>query len=185
MSREKRAPNRPRSLQVSHLQEGALDGDTIRGSVDDWGEFQLRTTKGWQATSRPLFCVPWLFLNLQPAHHLFPALHHSKLHLIVPLIREAYPGLMEDHDVTQLVGGMLDVLTRRPQASRVYKAQRCDCGWPGITVQQCEALPGPCLFDHSDQRQPHCFVSGQNTSHAQSCPKARKRPWMPALKGEL
>lgn len=28
---------------------------------------------------------------MQPAHHLFPALHHSKLKLITPLIRKHYP----------------------------------------------------------------------------------------------
>ena len=79
-------------FQVSHVQPETLDGDGIRAAVDDWGEFQLRTTKGWGATRGVLGCAPFLFHNLQPAHHLFPALHHSKLHLVTPLIRQHYPG---------------------------------------------------------------------------------------------
>ena len=75
------------AAQVSHIQPDTLDGDTIRAATDDWGEFQLRTTKGWGGMNSVLGCAPFLFLNLQPAHHLFPALHHSKLHLITPLIR--------------------------------------------------------------------------------------------------
>ncbi|KAL3918257.1 MAG: hypothetical protein SGPRY_006086, partial [Prymnesium sp.] len=51
--------------QVSHVQPDALDGDQIRAESDDWGEFQLRTTKGWGAMNGALGCVPFLFLNLQ------------------------------------------------------------------------------------------------------------------------
>ena len=101
-------------FQVSHYQPGTLDGDAVHATVDDWGEFQLRTTWGWLQRSRPLVCVPFLNLNLQPAHHLLPAVHHSKLREITPLIREHYPGLMEDRSsVLAMIANMASILVGR------------------------------------------------------------------------
>jgi fatty acid desaturase len=40
--------------------------------------------------------VPFLLVNHQPLHHLFPALHHSRLPSLVPLVREFYPGLLAE-----------------------------------------------------------------------------------------
>jgi fatty acid desaturase len=97
-------------FQASHYQPEILDGDVIRAETDDWAEYQLKTTWGWGLLNRPMFCLPWLFLNLQPQHHIFPAVHHSKLRLITPLIRAHYPGLLEDHSPLQLVIGMFRIL---------------------------------------------------------------------------
>jgi len=99
-------------FQASHYQPQLLDGDAVHAKSDDWADFQLRTTWGWQQTGRPLACLPWLYLNLQPAHHIFPAVHHSKLRLLAPLIREHYFGLMDDHHVTDMMSSMLRILTR-------------------------------------------------------------------------
>lgn len=52
-------------FQASHYQPQTLDGDAIHATSDDWADFQLRTTWGWQQLGRPLLCVPWLNLNLQ------------------------------------------------------------------------------------------------------------------------
>ena len=42
-------------------------------------DFQLRTTWGWRQMERPLVGLPWLFLNLQPGHHIFPAVRQPRL----------------------------------------------------------------------------------------------------------
>merc|ERR1712032_476256 len=97
-------------FQASHYQPEVLDGDAIRVKTDDWAEFRLQTTWGWGQLNRPLFCMPWLFLNLQPAHHIFPAVHHSKLRLITPLIRAYYPGRMEDHSPLCMIIQMFRIL---------------------------------------------------------------------------
>ena len=100
-------------FQVSHYQAETLDGDAIHANSDDWADFQLRTTCGWRQTTRPLVGLPWLFLNLQPGHHIFPAVHHSRLREITPTIREHYPGLMEDHEIFPMVRSMLRILWGR------------------------------------------------------------------------
>lgn len=100
-------------IQVSHYQLETLDGDNIHATVDDWGEWQLGTTWGWSQLNRPLLNVFWLNLNQQPGHHLFPAIHHSKLRLITPLIREHYPGLMEDHSFPSMVSTMFRIMFRK------------------------------------------------------------------------
>lgn len=97
-------------FQVSHYQPSTLDGDAVHATVDDWGDFQLRTTWGWQQLGRPLLCLPFLYLNLQPAHHLLPAVHHSRLREITPLMREHYPGLMDDHSISQMMVSMGRIL---------------------------------------------------------------------------
>ena len=76
-------------FQVSHYQPQTLDGDNIHATVDDWAEFQLKTTWGWNQLDRPLLNIIWLNLNLQPGHRIFPAIHHSKLRLITPIIRQS------------------------------------------------------------------------------------------------
>ena len=48
-------------------------------------DFQLRTTWGWRQMERPLVGLPWLFLNLQPEHHIFPAVRQPLLRLRVRL----------------------------------------------------------------------------------------------------
>merc|ERR1712190_439465 len=98
-------------FQASHYQPEILDGDVIRAETDDWAEYQLKTTWGWGLLNRPMFCLPWLFLNLQPQHHIFPAVHHSKLRLITPLIRAHYPGKMDDHSPVPMVVAMFRILT--------------------------------------------------------------------------
>ena len=142
-------------FQVSHVQPETLDGDGIRAAVDDWGEFQLRTTKGWGATRGVLGCAPFLFLNLQPAHHLFPALHHSKLHLVTPLIRQHYPGLMDDQPLLPMVAAMFRIFTADPAPPAPPPARRRECGHAGITVQACEARG--CVFDASVPHSPWCY----------------------------
>jgi len=92
-----------------------VHGDAIYDATDDWGEFQLRTTLGWASMAGAAASLPSLFLNLQPAHHLFPAVHHSQLYLLVPLIRKHYPCLMEDHDFWELLAGALRTLASSPR----------------------------------------------------------------------
>ena len=67
--------------------------------------------------------MPWLFLNLQPAHHLFPGIHHSKLRKITPLIREHYPGLMDDKPVLPMIRGMYRILLNRACRQPCVRAQ--------------------------------------------------------------
>ena len=145
-------------FQVSHLQPSTIDGDTIRREASDWGEFQLRTTNGWGALHSPLRSAPWLFLNLQPAHHLFPAIHHSKLCLITPLIRSHYPSLMEDHDIFAMTAAMFRTLTAIDDPS--LPRQRClrgtDCGFRDITIQQCEERG--CIYDPCGESAAGCTV---------------------------
>ena len=97
-------------FQVAHYQPETLDGDAIHATVDDWVEFQLRTTWGWNQLNRPLLNTMWLSLNLQPGHHIFPAVHHSQLRVLTPMIREYYPGLMEDHHISTMVWQMSQVM---------------------------------------------------------------------------
>ena len=51
---------------------------------------------GWGYEWGACASVPFLLVNHQPLHHLFPALHHSRLPSLVPLVREFYPGLLAD-----------------------------------------------------------------------------------------
>merc|ERR1712032_1720789 len=97
-------------FQVSHYQMDTLDGDQFRDELDDWGAFQLHTSWGWAQMSRPAWGLNFLFLNLQPAHHVLPAIHHSKLHLVTPAIRAHYPVLMEDHALLPMIMDMFKIL---------------------------------------------------------------------------
>ena len=84
-------------FMVSHIGPRELDGPRHAAeSRGDWGEYQLRTAVGWGYEWGACASVPFLLVNHQPLHHLFPALHHSRLPSLVPLVREAYPGLLAD-----------------------------------------------------------------------------------------
>jgi fatty acid desaturase len=84
-------------FMVSHIGPRELDGQRHAAeSRGDWGEYQLRTAVGWGYEWGACASVPFLLVNHQPLHHLFPALHHSRLPSLVPLVREAYPGLLAD-----------------------------------------------------------------------------------------
>lgn len=89
--------------EVAHLQPQVIDGDNVHATVDDWAEFQLRTTWGWDQLEGSLFSMIFLNVNFQPGHHVFPAVHHSKLRELTPAIRAFYPGLMEDHSFPRMV----------------------------------------------------------------------------------
>jgi len=97
-------------FQASHFQNDIVDGDVIRRSTDDWGEFQIRTTRSFAIYNRPATGMLFGFLNYHTAHHMFPAVHHSKLPLITPLIREHYPGLFQDYPVTSVFLGLYRVM---------------------------------------------------------------------------
>eukprot|EP00931_Biecheleriopsis_adriatica_P038218 TRINITY_DN21913_c0_g1_i2.p1 TRINITY_DN21913_c0_g1~~TRINITY_DN21913_c0_g1_i2.p1 ORF type:complete len:623 (-),score=35.31 TRINITY_DN21913_c0_g1_i2:42-1847(-) len=98
-------------FQMTHFQHELLDGDAVKAKTDDFGEYQLRTCWGWGQSNGAVFGLPFLFLNFHPGHHLFPGVHHSKLHLLTPLIRAYYPDLAQDHSLASMLHGMFKLLT--------------------------------------------------------------------------
>ena len=102
---------------------GITDGKALYLSenMDDWGELQLLTTVGWARhwTAAPstasllssLVSMVSLYLDLQPAHHLFPAVHHSKLPKILPLLEKHYPEIATERPFLEVVRGCARTIT--------------------------------------------------------------------------
>ena len=88
-----------------------------------------------------------------------------------------------DVSLVDLLHGMAHTLTTAsegasadspPRRRRTVRAKRCDCGWRGVTVQQCETAgaaqhgAADCLYDDTVPHSPFCFF-GANSSRARSC----------------
>eukprot|EP00746_Dinoflagellata_sp_MGD_P073510 gnl/MRDRNA2_/MRDRNA2_298194_c0_seq1.p1 gnl/MRDRNA2_/MRDRNA2_298194_c0~~gnl/MRDRNA2_/MRDRNA2_298194_c0_seq1.p1 ORF type:complete len:140 (+),score=11.48 gnl/MRDRNA2_/MRDRNA2_298194_c0_seq1:46-420(+) len=73
---------------LNHMQDFLLYPKFSAGV--DLGDQQLAASSGWGFEWGAIRSLPFLFLNLQPLHHLFPTVHHSKLHLLLPYIRKEY-----------------------------------------------------------------------------------------------